>query len=116
MNTAIVTGASGNLGQAVVKKFIAEGYKVIGTVIPNDPVLCKNLLAREGLYVIEADVLVVIVKDLPGELARISEALAQAAINIDYVYGTQDSSEREMRLVFKVSHLAPARAAVEAIQ
>ena len=34
---AIVTGASGNLGQAIVKKFIAEGYFVIGTVIPNDP-------------------------------------------------------------------------------
>jgi NAD(P)-dependent dehydrogenase (short-subunit alcohol dehydrogenase family) len=34
----IITGASGNLGQAVVNKFIAEGYKVIGTVIPNDPV------------------------------------------------------------------------------
>ena len=38
MKTAIVTGASGNLGQAVVKKFLAEGYHVIGTVIPNDPV------------------------------------------------------------------------------
>lgn len=38
MKTAIVTGASGNMGQAVVKKFIGEGYKVIGTVIPNDPV------------------------------------------------------------------------------
>lgn len=36
--TAIVTGASGNMGQAVVKKFIDEGYKVIGTIIPNDPV------------------------------------------------------------------------------
>jgi len=35
---AIVTGASGNLGQAVVKKFIDEGYHVIGTIIPNDPV------------------------------------------------------------------------------
>ncbi|MBK9570072.1 MAG: SDR family NAD(P)-dependent oxidoreductase [Chitinophagaceae bacterium] len=38
MKTAIVTGASGNLGQAVVKKFLAEGYFVIGTVIPNDHV------------------------------------------------------------------------------
>lgn len=35
---AIVTGASGNMGQAVVKKFIDEGYLVIGTIIPNDPV------------------------------------------------------------------------------
>src|ERR687894_1187908 len=37
MKTVIITGASGNLGQAVVKKFIDEGYKVIGTIIPNDP-------------------------------------------------------------------------------
>jgi NAD(P)-dependent dehydrogenase (short-subunit alcohol dehydrogenase family) len=32
----IVTGSSGNLGQEVVKKFIAEGYSVIGTVTSND--------------------------------------------------------------------------------
>lgn len=37
-NIAIVTGASGNMGQAVIKKFIDEGYKVIGTIIPNDPI------------------------------------------------------------------------------
>ena len=39
MKTVIVTGASGNLGQAVVKKFLAENYFVIGTVIPNDKAL-----------------------------------------------------------------------------
>jgi NAD(P)-dependent dehydrogenase (short-subunit alcohol dehydrogenase family) len=39
MKTAIVTGASGNLGQAVVKKFLAEGYFVSGTIVPNDPVI-----------------------------------------------------------------------------
>jgi len=38
MKVAIVTGASGNMGQAVVKKFIDEGYYVIGTIIPDDPV------------------------------------------------------------------------------
>jgi NAD(P)-dependent dehydrogenase (short-subunit alcohol dehydrogenase family) len=38
MKVAIVTGSSGNMGQAVVKKFIDEGYYVIGTVIPNDHV------------------------------------------------------------------------------
>ncbi|MGB5028903.1 MAG: SDR family NAD(P)-dependent oxidoreductase [Chitinophagaceae bacterium] len=31
MRTAIVTGASGNLGQAVVQKFLSEGYAVEGT-------------------------------------------------------------------------------------
>jgi NAD(P)-dependent dehydrogenase (short-subunit alcohol dehydrogenase family) len=39
MKVAIVTGASGNLGQAVVKKFIAEGYFVVGTIVPNDPIV-----------------------------------------------------------------------------
>ena len=38
MKTVIVTGASGNLGQAVVKKFLTEDYTVVGTIIPNDPV------------------------------------------------------------------------------
>ena len=38
MKTAIVTGASGNMGQAVIRKFIKEGYHVVGTAVPNDPV------------------------------------------------------------------------------
>ena len=41
MKNAIVTGASGNLGQAVVKRFLAEGYHVTGTVVPNDPVVME---------------------------------------------------------------------------
>jgi NAD(P)-dependent dehydrogenase (short-subunit alcohol dehydrogenase family) len=36
--TIIVTGASGNLGQAVSRKFLKEGYHVIGTSLSNDPV------------------------------------------------------------------------------
>ncbi len=38
MKTAIVTGASGNLGQAVIKKLLAKDYYVTGTIIPNDEV------------------------------------------------------------------------------
>ena len=38
MKIAIIPGASGNMGLAVVKKFIDEGYKVVGTIVPNDPV------------------------------------------------------------------------------
>ncbi len=37
MKTIIITGASGNMGQAVVKKFMSEGYMIISTLAPNDP-------------------------------------------------------------------------------
>lgn len=36
--TAIITGSAGNMGQAIVKKFLKEGYHVVGTIVPNDPV------------------------------------------------------------------------------
>lgn len=36
MKTAIVTGSTGNLGRAVVKEFISNGYKVIGTLMPGE--------------------------------------------------------------------------------
>lgn len=37
MRTVIVTGATGNLGQAVIRKFLAEGSAVIGTVTKKKP-------------------------------------------------------------------------------
>lgn len=33
----IITGVSGNLGRAVLKKFLTAGYKITGTVTHNDP-------------------------------------------------------------------------------
>ena len=38
MKTAIVTGASGNLGQAVIRQLLDDGFRLTGTVIPDDPV------------------------------------------------------------------------------
>jgi NAD(P)-dependent dehydrogenase (short-subunit alcohol dehydrogenase family) len=46
MKIAIVTGAAGNLGLAVTKKFIAEGYKVIGTVLPHETSITDVLPAN----------------------------------------------------------------------
>ena len=37
MPTVIITGAAGNLGEAVVNKFLGEGYHVIGTISKNKP-------------------------------------------------------------------------------
>jgi len=55
MKTAIITGSTGNLGQAVISRFITAGYNVIGTVIPgNGP---KPDLAAGQFEAVELDLL-----------------------------------------------------------
>ena len=46
MKTAFVTGASGNLGHAVAKKFIMEGYHVVGTALPNEQLVLAHVSGK----------------------------------------------------------------------
>jgi len=77
-------------------------------LVTNDAVKCKAVLGKLGLYVVEADVLEVILTDTPGKLAVLSQALADAQINIDYAYGSEDKSQEHIRIILKVSNLAKA--------
>ena len=77
-------------------------------LITSDAVKCKAVLGNLGLYVVEADVLEVILTDTPGKLAVLSQALADAQINIDYAYGSEDKSQEHIRIILKVSNLAKA--------
>lgn len=48
MHTSVfVTGASGNLGQAIAKKFLGEGLAVVGTYLPHTP---KQALEDEAHF------------------------------------------------------------------
>jgi NAD(P)-dependent dehydrogenase (short-subunit alcohol dehydrogenase family) len=51
MKTAIVTGAAGNLGQAIVQKFLEEGFNVIGTMHGNDKLPFSNHKNFEAVVV-----------------------------------------------------------------
>jgi len=85
-------------------------------IVTNDPAACKALLLREGFYVVEADVLAVILKDIPGQLSLLCQALADAKINIDYAYGSEDSTEEHIRVIMKVSNIEKAREVIESLQ
>lgn len=82
-------------------------------LIPSDAVLCKSLLVSQGLNVVEADVLELILNDTPGKLALVSQVLADAQVNIDYAYGSEDATQDRFRLILKVSNIPKA---VEALQ
>ena len=79
---AIVTGASGNMGQAVVKKFIGAGYNVIGTIIPNDPVSMDPTTLG-----IPEDKLEKVVVDLMNE-----DDSAKFIANVISTYGSVDAA------------------------
>lgn len=68
----------------------------------------RELLTAAGLYVIEAEVLAVDLRDIPGTLARVSQALADAGVNIEYAYGSEDANEQKLRLILKVSSVPRA--------
>ena len=53
MKTVIVTGAAGNMGQSVVKKLLAEGFSVIGTVDPQEKE--KTVIENSKFEQIEVD-------------------------------------------------------------
>ena len=85
-------------------------------IVTNNPPACKALLLREGFYVVEADVLAVILKDIPGQLSLLCQALADAKINIDYAYGSEDSSEEHIRIIMKVSNIEKACEVIQSLQ
>ena len=83
-------------------------------LITSDAEKCKAVLGKLGLYIVEADVLEVILTDTPGKLAVLSQALADAQINIDYAYGSEDKSQEHIRIILKVSNLAKACQVIDA--
>jgi hypothetical protein len=85
-------------------------------LMTSDPQLCKQTLREAGFYVVDGDVLVADVTDKIGRLAQVSAALAQAKINIDYVYGSVEHPGHPMRLVLKTSDLVRAREILEPLQ
>jgi hypothetical protein len=85
-------------------------------LITSDAEKCKAVLGKLGLYIVEADVLEVILTDTPGQLAVFSQALADAQINIDYAYGSEDKSQEHIRLILKVSNLPKACQVISAFQ
>ncbi|MGR8932449.1 MAG: ACT domain-containing protein, partial [Gammaproteobacteria bacterium] len=74
-------------------------------LVPSDPQACKAMLQQANYFVVEADVLVLILKDNPGQLETVCRALDAVGVNIEYAYGSEDAKEEHERLIFKVSNM-----------
>ncbi len=93
-----------NIEQGLIRIVVSETEK------------CKNLLLSQGFYVIEADIIAVEITDVNGQLARLTQALTSAKINIEYTYGSSTRPGEKMHLILKVSDLDKAYEVIATIE
>ena len=68
----------------------------------------KRVCERMGLKYKEESVLTVLVGNRPGALGRITRKLADAGINIEYLYGTIDKSTKRALILCGVADVEAA--------
>jgi hypothetical protein len=84
-------------------------------MITSDKGECSQTLRENGFCVIEGDVLVIELTDKVGALAKLSSALAEAEINIDYLYGSVGQSGAPTHIILKAADLENSRKKIESL-
>lgn len=93
-----------NVEQGMVRMMISE------------PEGARAVMESAGLHVVEAEVIALELTDRLGSLAEVSEALAEAEINIEYAYATVDHAGARTRMILKTSRPRTAREILTALQ
>ena len=75
----------------------------------------STILSQAGFSSVETHILSVEVDDVPGQMLRVSDALAEGKINITTVYGTSVSGEKTSRLLIAVQNTDKALLILEAL-
>ncbi|MGI5911642.1 MAG: ACT domain-containing protein [Syntrophomonadaceae bacterium] len=77
-------------------------------IIVNDPSRAYRILKDAGFTVSETEVIAVQVPDSPGGLASVLEQMADANLNIEYLYAFLGTSQGEALVIFKVEDIERA--------
>ncbi len=89
----------------------AGDFGVIRRVV-DDPERGYRVLKENGFTVSTTDVLAVEMKDTPGGLYEIVNALGESGVNVDYAYAFVTAKAQKAMLILRVDDLAKARAAL----
>lgn len=77
-------------------------------LIVNDPAKAKSALTDAGFTVALTEVLAIEVPDRPGGLANIISILAEASVNIEYMYAFVGTSGEDAIVVFRIERVDEA--------
>ncbi len=75
----------------------------------------SSILSKAGFSSVETHILAVELDDQPGQLLRISDALAEGKINITTVYGTSSPGSPTARILIAVQNTDKALELLEAM-
>jgi len=70
-------------------------------IVPEDAGAARATLERAGFRVIETEVLAIDLPNVPGATGRVASRLADAGINIDYVYASAHPEGKQSLLVLR---------------
>ncbi len=82
-------------------------------MVVSDPTKALMLLGEAGVLALEAEVLMIETANQPGVLATIAERLAEADVNIEYVYLAGGRSAERGLIVLRPSDIEKAQSALE---
>jgi len=89
------------------------GYGVLRLIVRN-PDEAESALKEAGVNVLKNDVIAVSVADRPGEFSRAVQALAEASVNIEYMYAFLSRNDGEAVVILRTDNLQAASAALTA--
>jgi len=90
--TTAIAGAKINITAICAYGMGNTAYFMLTT---NNNAKAKKSLATLGVVIEERDVVEVEVPDKPGELQRIAKKIAEAGVDIEYMYATASSGKKE---------------------
>ncbi|MDI6764218.1 MAG: ACT domain-containing protein [Thermodesulfobacteriota bacterium] len=102
--TTAIAGAKVNITAICAYGMEESAYFMLAT---NSNAKAKKSLAPLGVPIEEKDVVEVEVPDKPGELQKVAKKIADAGIDIEYMYATASSGKKET-CIFMTSDNAKA--------
>jgi hypothetical protein len=89
-----------------------EGYGILRLIVDNE-VAAEKVLTEEGYLIKITEVVGVKIGDAPGNLSFVLRTLANAGINMEYLYAFMARTEKHAYVVLRVENNAETEAVLE---
>ena len=89
-----------------------EGYGILRLIVDNE-VAAEKVLTEEGYLIKITEVVGVKIGDAPGKLSFVLRTLANAGINMEYLYAFMARTEKHAYVVLRVENNAATEAVLE---